>query len=186
MTKQEILNRLKEGASEVLSVVYKQYREEFINWSVSTYSLDSDDAKDIYQTTIIIFYENILMKKLPSLNSSIKTYLFAIGKNKIREKLRESGKMFPSNDVLNEAFTYKEETVDTEKEPLYNTFRLCLDELGNPCKSVLISFYYKNFTMQEIAQVFNYKNEATAKNSKYKCLQRLKDCVFAKTGTAQP
>lgn len=176
---QEILEELSQGSREALTKIYKDYRQPFIHWSVSTYALSTDDAKDLYQTTVILFYENVLNKKLTTLNSSLKTYLFAIGKNKIREHLRKTGKTFIGLDSVPDQPYYDDILTDddTDKKS-YAIFKKCLDALGDPCKNVLVSFYYKNFTMAEIADAFDYKNEATAKNSKYKCLQRLKACFF--------
>ena len=52
-----------------------------------------------------------------------------------------------------------------------------LSNLGEPCKTILVQYYYMKQTMQEIAAMFHYTNAENAKNQKYKCLQRLKKLV---------
>ena len=45
--------------------------------------------------------------------------------------------------------------------------------LGDPCRSILQLFYYKRMSMEDITALMGYKNAATTKNLKYKCLKRL-------------
>jgi len=50
--------------------------------------------------------------------------------------------------------------------------------LGEPCKSLLESYYLQKKSMVEIAADFGYTNADNAKNQKYKCLMRLKKIFF--------
>jgi len=54
-----------------------------------------------------------------------------------------------------------------------------LNSLGEPCKSLLQSFYLDKKDMTQIADTFGYTNADNAKNQKYKCLMRLKKLFFA-------
>jgi DNA-directed RNA polymerase specialized sigma24 family protein len=54
-----------------------------------------------------------------------------------------------------------------------------LNSLGEPCKSLLESFYIEKKSMDEIASLFGYTNADNAKNQKYKCLMRLKKLFFS-------
>ena len=49
-----------------------------------------------------------------------------------------------------------------------------LEKLGEPGRTILELYYYHGKSMEEIAELLHYKNSATAKNIKYKCLLRLK------------
>ena len=49
-----------------------------------------------------------------------------------------------------------------------------LDALGNPCSDLLKDYYLHNYSMDKIAEKWNYTNTDTAKTQKYKCLQRLR------------
>ena len=48
-----------------------------------------------------------------------------------------------------------------------------LEEIGDPCKSILLMYYFRNFSMESIASRMGYKNEGIAKKKKFP--------VFAKT-----
>ncbi len=64
--------------------------------------------------------------------------------------------------------------------------RYCLDKLGDPCNTLLKKFYYEQCNMVEICEEMGYKNPESARNQKYKCLQRLRklyrDTIVARTG----
>ena len=67
-----------------------------------------------------------------------------------------------------------DEGPDEEVEEHIELAKSCLEKLGDPCKSILELFYYHKMSMEDIQQHAGYKNSATAKNIKYKCLRRLR------------
>ena len=173
MNDQEAIKKIKGGKSQILDHLYLAYRGEFLNWVKREFECSHEDSLDYYQTSIVILYENILNGKLDKLGSSIKTYLFAIGKNKAREgnrKKKRLGKHISEMDIeiIDEEFDWE------AHEKLMQTIGQSLDKLGEPCKSILTNYYYKKMSMQEIASSLDYKNTATVKNMKYKCLVRLR------------
>ena len=50
---------------------------------------EKDDLIDIYQDSVIAMYQNFTTKQTRIENSSLKTYLFSIGKHKIYDRLKE-------------------------------------------------------------------------------------------------
>jgi RNA polymerase sigma factor, sigma-70 family len=157
--------------TEALSKIYQEYRTEFIAWAIKNYGCSADEAKDSYQNAIIILYENVVSGKLTELNSSAKTYLFAVGKNKIRELKRHESK----KEVFDQATELPAEEEQEVFTPEAVQLALnSLEQLGEPCKSLLQEFYYHKSTMTQIMEKLGYKNEDTAKNQKYKCLVRLR------------
>ncbi len=157
--------------TEALTRIYQEYRTEFIAWAMKTYGCSADEAKDSYQNAIIIVYENVVNGKLTELNSSAKTYLFAVGKNKIRELKRQEHKKDTLDLVPDLPIEEELEAFDAEALELAQK---SLEQLGEPCKSLLQEFYYHKSTMTQIMEKLGYKNEDTAKNQKYKCLVRLR------------
>ena len=157
----------------MLAELYESYRTEFLRW-IMKYRCTSEEAKDAYQFAVLTFYENIINGKLTLLSSSEKTYLFAIGKNKIMEMKRASGKLTEINDReenLPDISFDDDEQVDPNQ---LKRVALCLEKLGQPCVSLLKEFYYHCRSMEEIAKLLDYKNTDSAKNQKYKCLLRLR------------
>jgi len=49
-----------------------------------------------------------------------------------------------------------------------------IENLGNPCKQLLELFYYRNESWDNIAELLGYASAGSARNQKYKCLERLR------------
>lgn len=162
----DIVEQVKQEGERALTDLYVRYRTEFIQWLCGRMGCDGELAKDIYQQTILIFYENIQSGKLTTLTSQVKTYLFSIGRNKFYEAVREQRK--------SEAFKPEEEADEGFPEDLLQKVEANLDRLGEPCRSLLIEYYYHKRSMEQLVSMFDYKNADSAKNQKYKCLERLR------------
>ena len=168
-----IIQRLKGGDYNELEKVYIEYREEFFHWLAKHYNCSYDDMQDIYQQSILIMYENIVNEKVVNFTGSVKTYLFAIGKNKYYELNRSMSKQ--SNDEMINLASEPDKLEEMEESDLQeNKLAESLAKLGEPCKSLLEYYYYHNLSMQDIADKLGLKNTDTAKNMKYKCLKRLR------------
>lgn len=169
-----VIEEIKKGDNNQLAMIYREYRSEFIAWITSNYSCSRDDAKDVYQVSILALHENILNNKLQKLRSSIKTYLFAIGKNKFLEFRKTESRITRDVDPavidLEEVSSWEYE----EKELKLQVTESSLGQLGDPCKSLLELYYFHGLSMDEISERLNYKNRDTTKNLKFKCLTRLR------------
>lgn len=181
MSSNTVINRIKSGDQKVMQDLYISLRTPFLNWLKNNHDCDEEDAKDIFQLSMVIFYHNVMKGKLDNMDSAVNTYLFAIGKNKIRELRREKNKTLNLKEAIKKLVidggTIEQE--ETEKEMEVEIVRTALKDLGDPCKSLLEHYYYYQFSMKEIAQKLNYKSANTVKNSKYQCMQRLQRLVMA-------
>jgi len=167
-----IIQKIKNGDQHQVGKIYRTYRNEFIAWITSRYNCDKELAKDLYQTSIMILVENIHSGKLTGISSGLKTYLFAIGKNQFLKRLKEDAR---ERKVGLEMTIGEEEDLDVEKrEKQFEVLEICLEKLGDPCKSLLQLYYYHEMSMDEICNHLEYKNRDTVKTIKYKCLARLK------------
>jgi RNA polymerase sigma-70 factor (ECF subfamily) len=177
MVDQHVIARIRNGDQQPLTEVYRAYRNDFIYWAVRNYGILEETARDVYQMAVVILYENIRSGKLTQLQSSLKTYLFGIGKNKIMEELAAQRKALK----IQENFRHEPLPADSaeEKEELFKILESALQELGEPCRTVLDLYYYQNYGIDQIAEALNYKGNDSAKTQKYKCLVRLKK-LFAK------
>jgi len=69
--------------------------------------------------------------------------------------------------------------VHEEREAHYEQLNDALDQVGEPCRSLLRAFYHNDKSMQEIAADFGYTNPDNAKTQKYKCLARLRKLFYS-------
>ena len=174
MNQDEIIQKIKSGGQTELGLVYEEYREEFLRWVAKEFKCSLDDGKDIYQLTILIFHDNIRLGKLEHLVSSVKTYLFGIGKNIVKENQRKEKRYIP----LSKEKWLKENLIDepTSKieDAVFERAKNALSKLGQPCQRLIELFYYEKKSIPEITLAMNYKNPETAKNQKCKCMARLR------------
>lgn len=174
MNQDEIILKIKTGGQTELGLVYEEYREEFLRWVAKEFNCSLDDGKDIYQLTILIFHDNIRLGKLEHLVSSVKTYLFGIGKNIVKENQRKEKRYIP----LSKEKWLKENLIDepTSKidDAVFERAKNALSKLGQPCQRLIELFYYEKKSIPEITLAMSYKNPETAKNQKCKCMARLR------------
>ena len=135
MVDQNVIARIRSGDEQPVTEIYRAYRNDFIYWAVRNYGITEEIARDVYQMAVVIFYENIRSGKLTQLQSSVKTYLFGIGKNKVMEELASQRKA----QKLQENFRYEPLPADSneEKEEMFKILEVALNELGDPCRTVL-------------------------------------------------
>jgi RNA polymerase sigma-70 factor (ECF subfamily) len=169
-----VIEKIRNGDKTELEVIYKSHKFEFISWLTNKFNCSEDEARDVYQFAVMTLYDNIKNEKLLELNSSVKTYLFAIGKHKILEQKKASIKFIPK---LDDQIPDVPDVGKWENEMYEESLQLveqCLEKLGEPCKTLLELYYYHSMSMEEIAERMNYKNRFTSKNLKYKCINRLR------------
>ncbi|MBI3518433.1 MAG: sigma-70 family RNA polymerase sigma factor [Bacteroidetes bacterium] len=176
----DLLTEIKNGNEEALMSLYKTYRNEFISWASNTYQLSKDDGKDIFQDTIITFYENVKSGQLTSISGSVKTYLFTIGKFKTINFLKKSNRSvtFSDFDLLRIIEPSENQIMDKEEnEFIKDTVKKYLNEQCEDCKKVLELYYFKEKDMKTIAEEMGYKNADVAKKKKYECFKKLAEMV---------
>ena len=172
------IEKIRSGDNTIIEDLYKNNRNEFVSWLMKMYKCTPSDAREVFQYAVITLYENVVSKKLQILNCSMKTYLFAIGRKKYLEKVK-SERRFDQNfteDSLAQMPEIQSEDAFLKEHRLVQVER-CLQKLGEPGRTILELYYFHGKSMQEIAAMLKYKNSATAKNLKYKCLNRLKKFV---------
>ena len=96
---QELIEKIKNNDPKALHEFYNNNKTGFLLF-FNRYNLNADDALDIYQDAIIALVENIKKGKIDSLQSSLTTYLFGIGKFMVFQKFKKEKER---NDKLLEA-----------------------------------------------------------------------------------
>lgn len=171
------IERIKSDPDKTLTMLYQNHKADAVNWAKTTYQLDKEDAEEIFQTSIVLLYDNIVTDKLSTLTVDIKTYIFSIIKNKIIHHNRAKSKTisYDANEIIRD--TVDEEYQETSKEDLDKAAKALLD-IGEPCKSLLELSYYQQMKLDDITALLKYKNNDTTKNLKYKCMKRLQKIFF--------
>ena len=138
-----------------------------------------DDARDIFQEAMVTLYEKAKSESFV-LTSQIKTYMYSVCRRLWLKRLQQMGRYVTPSDSLEETVSVEDDIDFHEKQNAdFAIMDRALNSLGEPCKSLLESYYLQKKGMHEIATAFGYTNADNAKNQKYKCLMRLKKLFFA-------
>ncbi len=82
------IKAIKIDENKYLKELYTNYRGSLLNRFKKDFSLEEDEAVDIFQLTIIILFENISSGKLTHLDTPVENYLYGIGRLKSLVELR--------------------------------------------------------------------------------------------------
>lgn len=174
MTDQKIIEQLKLGNHSVFKYIYNHYG--IVENYIQKNSGDKEDAKDIFQNAVIVFYKKSRSPNF-ELTSKISTYLFSIAQNLWLKKLRDSKHKNVSLDER--PFELEQPSQDHEEQSvsLKNYLKQKLIELGEPCLSILLMYSYQKLNMSTITKHLGYANEHTTRQQKYKCLKRIRKMI---------
>lgn len=159
--------------------LYKRYKTKFVSWFMKQYRLNNQEALEVYHQAFLILYFQIKNEKLTSLNSTLETYLFGIGKKLMLRD--QSGKKNFSE--LAEVDLVMANHYEEEKEELVHKkmqVRQILKQVAEPCKSILTMYYFREFSLESIATRLGYKNSGTVKKKKSLCLKHVREQLSAK------
>ena len=168
MNEKEIFERIQGGDEKALELLYKKYYR-MMTKLVITNSGTEDEARDIYQDALIVFWQKARSGNLV-LTSKISTYIYSICQNLWRKELDRKKRL--SNEEKDASVSIDMDTAEKEK-----IIARCINQLGETCKKVLMYYYFDEMSMQDIAERLGFANTDTAKTKKYKCKKKLDELV---------
>ncbi len=180
-SQERLIKAIQANDERVLKNMYKDnfYKTEQY---ILTNSGSIEEAKDIFQEAFVTVWENVQDNKFaPKNESALNGYLYTIAKNKWLNHLN-SARYRKTNSFENhvQALTDKnsiETDIFNEEETKINDVVNAFDSLGEACKKILSVFYYDNKSLRDISKLFNV-TEASARNKKYRCLEKLRTLVL--------
>ncbi len=178
---QQLLAELAGGGRKATEQVYKQYYKMVTVW-IQQNGGSEEDAADIYQEAVTVLFEKAQSEDF-RLTCKIGTYLFAVGKHlwykKVQQIQKGPGRLDDNAGDGIADWAYEDDIKShQERESHYAQLDSSLDQLGEPCRSLLKAFYQQDKSMIEIAAEFGYTNPDNAKTQKYKCLMRLRKIFY--------
>lgn len=158
--------------------LYHEERISFIAWSKKNYGAGEEDAVEAFQESMVILYQKIRTQELVEIQSTLKTYLFAIGRNVLLKKYELNKKKQNIESLPEVSINPLEEQGELTDSQL--KLKLAMEQLGHSCRDVLWLFYYRNFTIESIANHLNFNSEEVVRSKKYKCLKQLRKILNTK------
>lgn len=170
MREDKIIKHLKNGDYSVFKHLYIHYN--MIEKYVLKNSGNKEDAKDLFQNVLVIFYEKTQQSDF-TLNAKISTYLFSICKNNWLKKITRQKEI--TTDTFNE--NTQEDNNHHSSEKLLSYLLNKLQAIGEPCKSLITLFHFDKLSWEAIAAKLNYATAHAARNQKYKCFLKIRKII---------
>ncbi|AII51761.1 RNA polymerase sigma factor [Hymenobacter sp. APR13] len=178
-TDDEFVAAIRRGDDRALAQLYRLHLP-MVSHYVLQNSGTEDDARDVYQEGVMVFYEKVRDNSL-ELSCQIKTYLYAVCRRLWLKRLAEKtrfGTRLDDHEPFLETGAEADLEEAEERDRRFTTMNEAMERLGEPCRSLLEGFYLLDKSMQQLTADFGYTNADNAKNQKYKCLVRLKKLFF--------
>lgn len=176
-TDREVVLGILNNSVEALNKLYGAYFPMVLQFILNNNG-DEDDAKDVYQETIIVLYNKVKSGSF-ELSSKLKTYIYSVSRRIWLKKLAQQSKKTSNIADFEDVLAVEEDMEQHEQKDMqFDKMKTALESLGEPCKTIIEDFYINSQSMQEICEKFGYTNTDNAKTQKYKCLQRLKKLFF--------
>ncbi|MDN5212274.1 sigma-70 family RNA polymerase sigma factor [Fulvivirgaceae bacterium BMA12] len=161
---------IKQKDRMILEYIYRQYFPMIIEF-VGKNSGTKEDAKDIFHDGLTTIYEKSIREDI-SLQSSFKTYLYAICKNlwlMVLRRRKTASKIEAKEDFMTTVSSNIEEDIISQQR--YKLYRHYFKTLGEDCQKVLTMFF-EGISLREIATKMDF-SEAYAKKKKFTCQKEL-------------
>ena len=167
-----ILDEIRKGNESALVKLYEMNAKPVAAFVVRNGGTQ-DDADDMLQESLVVLWERVRSGRYEH-TAKISTFIFATVKNMWLRKLARLRHEAPAEV---EEMTGRIESasaldimIESEEAKLVQE---ALVRLGEPCRTLLILFYWEEQSMEDIAIALKFANAETAKSKKYQCKKAL-------------
>ncbi|WMJ72002.1 sigma-70 family RNA polymerase sigma factor [Cytophagaceae bacterium ABcell3] len=167
----EIIDAIKSGNNQfVLARLYKTVLPNVLNYIIKN-SGDEEEAKDIFQDAVLVFYNQVKMGKFNE-KYEIGGFIFTVAKNLWINRAKRKSRMsrmladtdvFDDNNVLKDLITKEKSSAISEM----------LGKIDKDCRKLLRYSTYEKLSMKEICAKMGFSSENVAKTYNYRCKQKL-------------
>jgi RNA polymerase sigma-70 factor (ECF subfamily) len=173
----EMIAAIRGGSRSHLHTIYLEHRDSFLEWAQARFRCSKEDALDVYQDVIIVFYENIVDGKVQQLRSQLRTYLFGIGRNLLIKRFKENQRLHLMGDDGSAAEWPEgpEGDIQLELNDRQRLLREVIGLLGEKCRDLLLLYYYRQYSTEAIIEELGYKNPDVVKSQKARCLRSIRE-----------
>lgn len=177
--------KLKSAAfNRELSTIYKECKPMFFIVQKNRHpQVSESDLEEIYNDSILVFYNNVKNGILTELTCSLQTYINRIGDNKAIDLLRKRHLEFEplpdyeTKDFCEKSNMFWQSCIDEKENERKNAVYSLIERLTEPCRRILYGFYYDHFSMADIAESLGFANADVAKTQKNRCMNKFKGTV---------
>lgn len=193
LTDQELIIKIKEN-TDALGIVYRKCKSNCLGFmrKMTSGNISDYELEDVFQDANLILYEKIVKGDFV-LTASLQTYLNSVCRFQLLNRLKSSKltTVYEENtdhdDEDGNLMSYDVNITDTldeiedVKEAQFTAIERALEIMktaGGKCYELLTQFWYHKKSMKELAEIFDYSNDKTAKKQKSQCQDKLRVLTF--------
>ncbi|MCF8378087.1 MAG: RNA polymerase sigma factor [Bacteroidales bacterium] len=174
-SEKEIIDGIRRRDNRVLSYVYKSHYSAILNL-VLTNSGSEDDAKDIFQETLIVVFKNIREKADFNLSSGFQTYMYSIARllwlKTIRNRKEDQKRLNESHPYID----FEPPKPFNDQDIRYSLYQRAYRTIPEDCQEIL-RLTVDGVSQKDIAEKLGFRSENYIKKRKHFCKQYLIDKI---------
>lgn len=168
---QRVLELIRAGDRAGLVRLYDDNRRPIVS-HVTRNGGTSDEAEDVLQESVVIVWERVRTGGL-ELTARLSTFTFAVARRVWLRRLAQRRRE-PSVDADPDSLADDPTADPSEDEDRIEAMRRAFDRLGEPCRTLLLLFYWEQLSMADVATQLGFANADVAKAKKYQCKEQLR------------
>jgi RNA polymerase sigma factor (sigma-70 family) len=171
-----LLEALRNGDDGALEELFRRNRRPVASLVIRSHGTE-DDVEDVLQEALVVLWERIRSGSF-EYQARLSTFIYATAKNIWMRRLARQRRELPADSEMFEV-AGGDPTPDEELEgnERIAAVQAAMEKIGNPCRELLLLYYWEERSMEEIAGRLGFANADTAKSKKYQCKKALEQLV---------
>lgn len=179
--KQALLQALRLGENEAFAYLYQRFYG-MVSVMVRRNSGDEEDAKEVFQETMIVLFKKVRDQSDFQLTVEWSTFIYAVARNYWYSKLKKRSNRpeitFEDTQMPGGAenpFDHADQEQAMDEK--YVRVKTAFSSLKKECQDILDAAFYKKLSGSEIAKLLGY-SEDFIKVKKFRCMEELRKRTF--------
>ncbi len=173
------LQLIKNGDNKPLGTIFMRHYDYCIKSLKKYEACTIEDAKDVYMDAVHVLRDKIIKGEYKDQN--LKVFLYAIARNKLRNK-RLKNKRYIQLDVYKvEAYLLKHKknksldnsNLSEMQQRKVNVALKLLQQLNSNCHQLIYKHYYEGYPLAELQKELNYGSYGSIKSTINRCRKKL-------------
>lgn len=169
------LQALATGSDAAWRVLYDDLRSPFRLFFLKHTSWEPERVNALYQDAMVVLHRKVTNGDLVApLRSSLRTYLFGVGKMIYRKQGGTATKW--EEEIPEVAIPPAVEDRIAQREQAA-WIRNLLNRMDEKCRDILRKVYLEGYSMEAIAEELSLSGAGVARKRKFDCLQRMRKLI---------
>ena len=172
--------------NEIVHDYFEENKQLFVNYLRKNFNMSYDDIMDIYINVWIDMRDNILNGRTENVRNWT-SYILKLGWNQAYNATTRGAKIpslddetFDRDAFEREYLNEKEREKTIYEDPELNqVLKTELAFIPDPCRKIFRLYYHDRQSLKKIAEMMNYSSEHSAKTTKKRCVEKIKNRVVA-------